>query len=177
MERQDVATPVREALARAQRSAVHLEMRDSYMLDDPEFIAWQHGKRLDRDDRASWWHGWHDAVAMATARGVVVRRARIVSEPLHDYVWYEHDLTYGNLAAGEQVRWLPRRQTKDLALPGLDFWVFDDEVVHFHHFTGDGQLAEFGEEIVRDPALVKHCASAFEAVWDRAIPHQEYRPV
>ncbi|MEY9838608.1 DUF6879 family protein [Streptacidiphilus sp. EB103A] len=172
-----MATPVREALARAQRSAVHLEMRDSYMLDDPEFIAWQHGKRLDRKDRASWWHGWHEAVAEAVGRGVVVRRARIVSEPLHDYVWYEHDLTYGNLAAGEQVRWLPRRDTKDLSLPGLDFWVFDDEIVHFHHFTGDGQLAELGEEILTDPALVKHCASAFEAVWERAIPHQEYRPV
>ena len=113
-----MATPVREALARAQRSAVHLEMRDSYMLDDPEFIAWQHGKRLDPEDRDLWWHGWHDAVAEATARGVVVRRARIVSEPLHDYVWYEHDLTYGNLATGEQVRWLPRRDTKDLPCRG-----------------------------------------------------------
>ncbi|WP_416072263.1 hypothetical protein [Streptomyces sp. ME18-1-4] len=30
---------------------MHLELRDSYMLDDPEFIAWQQGKRLDPADR------------------------------------------------------------------------------------------------------------------------------
>ncbi|MFH8387869.1 DUF6879 family protein [Kitasatospora sp. NPDC018058] len=169
-----MATPVRKALARAQRSAVHLEMRDSYMLDDPEFVAFQQGKRLDPADRGSWWHGWHDAVAEAVGRGVVVRRARIVSEPVHDYIRYEHDLTFGNLAAGELVRWLPRRNTKDLCLPGLDFWVFDDQVVHYHHFTGDGQLAEDGEEILQDPGLAKHCATAFEAVWERAVPHDRY---
>ncbi|MFE3114126.1 DUF6879 family protein [Kitasatospora indigofera] len=169
-----MATPVREALARSRRTAVHLEMRDSYMLDDPEFLAFQDGKRLDPDDRGSWWHGWHDAVAEAVGRGVAVRRARIISEPVHDYIRYEHDLTVGNLAAGEQVRWLPRRNTKDLCLPGLDFWVFDNDVVHFHHFTGDGQLAEAGEEILRDAALIKHCAAAFEAVWERAVPHEQY---
>ncbi|MEU9044583.1 MULTISPECIES: DUF6879 family protein [unclassified Kitasatospora] len=169
-----MATPVRKALARAQRSAVHLEMRDHYMLDDPEFIAFQQGKRLDPADRGSWWHGWHDAVAEAVGRGVVVRRARIVSEPVHDYIRYEHDLTFGNLAAGELVRWLPRRHTKDLCLPGLDFWVFDDQVVHYHHFTGQGQLAEDGEEILQDPALAKHCTAAFEAVWERAVPHDRY---
>ncbi|MFF7631631.1 DUF6879 family protein [Kitasatospora sp. NPDC008050] len=169
-----MATPVRRALAAAQRSAVHLEMRDSYMLDDPEFIAWQQGKRLDPEDRDSWWHGWHDAVSEAAERGVVIRRARIVSEPVHAYIHYEYDLTFGNIAAGEQVRWLPRRNTGDLALPGLDFWVFDNQVVHFHHFTGDGQLAEHGEEVLTDSALAKHCASAFEAVWDRAIPHGQY---
>ncbi|WP_329032276.1 hypothetical protein OIE71_04845 [Streptomyces sp. NBC_01725] len=168
--------PAREALARAARSAVHLEQRDSYMLDDPGFIAWQAGARLDPADRASWWGPWHDHVRDATARGVTVRRARIVSEPVSDYVRYEHDLTLGNLAAGEEVRWLPRRRTTDLALPGTDFWVFDDETVLYHHFTGDGQLAEDGREYVTDPGRAKQAAEAFESVWLRAVPHAEYRP-
>ncbi|WP_224279193.1 DUF6879 family protein [Streptomyces sp. LS1784] len=149
-------------------------MRDHHMLDGPEFIAWQYGKRLEPAGRASWRHGWHDAVAAAVGRGVVVRRARIVSEPVHDCIRYEHDLTHGNLAAGEQVRWLSRRNTKDLCLPGLDFWVFDDQVVHYRHFTGDGQLAEMGEEILRDPAPAKHCAQAFELVWECFILHERY---
>ncbi|MEV6394872.1 DUF6879 family protein [Streptomyces sp. NPDC051907] len=169
--------PARNALAQAQRTAVHLEMRDSYMLDDPEFIAWQQGKRLDPDDRVSWWGGWHDVVQEATARGVAVRRARIVSEPVSDYVRYEYDGTFTNIAAGEQVRWLSRRRTTDLALPGTDFWVFDDETVLFHHFTGDGQLAEDGREYVSLPVLAKLCGDAFESVWQRAVPHAEYRPV
>ncbi|MFD3586007.1 DUF6879 family protein [Streptomyces sp. NPDC058683] len=168
--------PARNALANAQRSAVHLELRDGYMLDDPEFIAWQQGKRLDPGNRSAWWGGWHDAVRDAGARGVAVRRVRIVSEPISDYVRYEYDCTFTNIAAGESVRWLPRRKTTDLALPGTDFWVFDDAQALFHHFTGDGQLDEDGREYTDDPARVKLCTDAFEAAWQRAIPHEEYRP-
>lgn len=168
--------PARSALAKAHRSAVHLELRDSYMLDDPEFIAWQQGKRFDPADRSAWWGGWHDSVRDAVARGVAVRRVRIVSEPISDYIRYEYDCTFTNIAAGESVRWLPRRRTTDLALPGTDFWVFDDTQALFHHFTGEGQLAEDGREYTDDAARVKLCADAFEAVWQRAIPHAEYLP-
>lgn len=37
---------------------MHLEMRDSYMCDDPEFIRRQGGHRYDPADRESWWHWW-----------------------------------------------------------------------------------------------------------------------
>ncbi|MEU5368635.1 DUF6879 family protein [Streptomyces sp. NPDC005951] len=175
-ERRDVQPPARDALARAQRSAVHLELRDAYMLDDPRYEAWQQGVRLDRGERSTWWNGWHDAVREAVGRGVAVRRARVVSEPVSDYVRYEYDNTFTNVAAGEAVRWLPRRGATGLALPSTDFWVFDGDQALFHHFTGDGQLDEDGREYTDDPALVKLCADAFEAVWDRAVPHEHYRP-
>lgn len=168
--------PAREALNRAEQCAIHLETRDSYMLDDPGYLAYLDGHRLDLADRASWWNGWHDAVAAAVARGVTVRRARVVSEPLHPYGRYEYDLTPGNLAAGEDVRWLGRRRAADLLLPGADFWVFDHETVLFHHFTGAGRLAEDGREYRTDPSLAKALAGAFEAVWERAVPHAEYDP-
>lgn len=168
--------PARDALARAHTSAVHLEMRDHYALDTPGFIAWQNGERPDAADRNSWWNGWHDHVVAATARGVTVRRARIVSEPVTDYIRWEHDLTFGNVAAGELVRWLPRRQAVGLALPATDFWIFDDETALLHHFGGDGQLDEDGREYTTDRNLVAACSAAFEAVWQRAIPHEEYRP-
>ncbi|MEU3001224.1 MULTISPECIES: DUF6879 family protein [unclassified Streptomyces] len=168
--------PARDALARARRSAVHLELRDAYMLDDPGYIAWQQGVRLDRGERSTWWNGWHDAVREAVGRGVAVRRARVVSEPISDYVRYEYGNTFTNLAAGEAVRWLPRRRATGLALPSTDFWVFDGVQALFHHFTGDGQLDKDGREYTHDPALVKLCADAFEAVWERAVPHERYRP-
>jgi hypothetical protein len=79
-----------------------------------------------------------------------------------------------NLAAGEQVRWLPRRNASDLALPGNDFWLFDGTAVLFNYFSGDGTAA--GTELRDEPAVVKLCAAAFEAVWDRAVPHEDYRP-
>ncbi|RIQ32495.1 hypothetical protein DY240_05640 [Jiangella rhizosphaerae] len=155
---------------------MHLEMRDAYMLDDPEFIAWQRGKRYRPDDRHSWWRPWLDVVRATVDRGVVMRRARIVSEPISDYIRYEYDITFTNIAAGEQVRWLPRRQAKDLLVPGADLWVFDDTTVVFKHFTGDGQVDEPGMERVDDPSLATQCAVVFEAVWERAIPHDEYHP-
>lgn len=42
-----------------------------------------------------------------SGRGVVMRRLRVVSEPVRDYVRYEYDGTFTNVAAGEDVRWLP----------------------------------------------------------------------
>ncbi|MFI7287444.1 DUF6879 family protein [Streptomyces anulatus] len=168
--------PARSGLARTQHSAVHLELRDSYMLDDPAYIAWQQGERLDRAERSAWWGGWHDVVHGAVSRGVTVRRARVISEPISDYVRYEYDSTFANLAAGEEVRWLPRRSATGLTLPSTDFWVFDGQQVLFHHFAGDGQLDEDGREYTVDPTLVKLCAEIFETVWKRATPHENYRP-
>ncbi|MGW0708096.1 DUF6879 family protein [Streptomyces sp. NPDC002643] len=31
--------------------------------------------------------------------------------------------------------------------------------------------------IAGDPRLVKLCADAFEAAWEQATPHEEYKPV
>ncbi|MDT0453647.1 DUF6879 family protein [Streptomyces hesseae] len=168
--------PARESLPQAQRSAIHLEVRDHYHSEDPDFLAWREGRReFTPDNRADWWEGWHDAVHAAVSRGVTVRRARVVSEPLSEYVRWEYAYAVTNVAAGEQVRWLPRRHAKDLAVPAVDFWVFDGELVLLHHFSGDGVLME--REYVTDGALAAWCTEAFEAVWKRATPHEEYKPV
>lgn len=74
--------------------------------------------------------------------------------------------------ADEEVRWLPRRRTAEIALPGNDFWLFDGAVLRVHHFSGDGVVVE--DEITKDPELVKLCSAAFEAVWERAVPHHLY---
>ncbi|MER7672801.1 DUF6879 family protein [Kitasatospora sp. NPDC096128] len=172
-----MTTAVREQLAKAEHSAVHLEMRDSYMLDDPEFVAWQQGKRLDPTDRGSWWRPWLDVVTEATGRGVAMRRLRVVSEPVTDYIRYEYDVTFPNVAAGEEVRWLPRSRTGDLLLPGLDGWVMDGRVVILHHFTGEGQWAEARMEVREDAVLAARYLAAYEEAWERAVPHAEYRPL
>ncbi|GAB1822741.1 DUF6879 family protein [Herbidospora sp. RD11066] len=161
-----------ELLASAKQSALHLEMRDGYMRDDPAFIAWQAGARIDPVD---YWPAWRRILGPAITRGVEVRRLRIVSEPVSDYIRFEYDITEGlNLAAGEQVRWLPRRRASDLAFPGNDFWVFDDTAVQWIHFNGDGVVV--AREVSEDPASVELCVSSFAAAWERATDHAEYRP-
>lgn len=169
---------VREALSAAQRSAMHLEMRDVYAVDSERdaLESWRGGFRHDPADRASWWTSWHDTVRATVDRGVVMRRARIVSEPVTEYIHYEHSGTFMNVAAGELVRWLPRRQATDLLVPPVDLWVVDESTVVFNHFTGDGNWADPSMEVVHDAALGKQVSGAFDAVWQRAIPHEEYQP-
>ncbi|MEU2712491.1 DUF6879 family protein [Streptomyces sp. NPDC007205] len=168
--------PVLEGLAKAQRSAVHLEMRDAYQPGDREFIAWQNGKRLDPTaDRSTWWRPFLDVVIETRARGVVMRRARIVSEPVTDYIKYEYDVTFPNIAAGELVRWLPRRRAADIPLPGTDLWMFDNSSVLFTYFSGNGEVVD--REWHTEPAVVELVSTAFEKVWERATPHDEYKPV
>ncbi|MFF9311915.1 DUF6879 family protein [Streptomyces sp. NPDC004684] len=166
--------PFSELLAGCTRSAVHLEMRDVYAVDNERqrFEAWRQGFRYNTADRASWWRPWLDLIQDTVGRGVVVRRARIVSEPVSEYIRFEHSNTFTNVAAGEQVRWLPRRRASDIPLPGNDFWLFDGQLIRWNHFTGDGASA--GPEISEDPAAAKLCAAAFEEVWARAVPHDQY---
>jgi hypothetical protein len=169
---QMVTNPV-DLLRMAQRSALHLEMRDGYMLDDPALHDWQKGVRHDPEDRASWWRPWLDVVTEAVSRGVEIRRARVVSEPVSEYIRYEYDVTFPNVAAGEQVRWLPRRQSSNIALPGNDFWLIDGRLVVWGHFAGNGDWLE--NEATEDPEAIDLCSSAFEAVWARATPHEQYQ--
>lgn len=165
-----------ELLNGAQHSAVHLEMRDTYGVGDEadDFEHWQRTGDRDVDPGSEYWAPWVDVIARARARGVTVRRARVVSEPVTEYIRYEHAGTPVNVHAGEQVRWLPRRRASDLMLPGNDLWIFDGQTLLFNHFTGTGNWAEPGLELRTEPDVVKQCAAAFEAVWDRATPHDQY---
>ena len=167
--------PFAELLAGCTRTAVHLEMRDVYGVEneDAEFDAWRSGFRVDPADRASWWNDFHTTVEAATSRGVVVRRVRVISEPPSDYIRFEHASTFQNLEAGEDVRWLPRSGASDLLLPGNDFWLFDDALLRFGLFSGDGRFV--GHTLTDDQQIVRQCGAAFAAVWERATPHAAYQ--
>ncbi|MET9400192.1 DUF6879 family protein [Kitasatospora sp. NPDC002965] len=172
-----MTSPTREGLAKATRTAVHLEMRDAYGASDPEFQRWRQGHRYTPEDRPEWFRTWGAAVQEAVSRGVAVQRLRIVSEPVTDYVKYEHHVTYLNVAVGEQVRWLRRARIRATALPANDFWLFDGAQAVVNHFTGDGEIRR--REVVgeaEEPELVRFFASAFRSLWDLATPHQEYEP-
>jgi hypothetical protein len=58
-----------------------------------------------------------------------VRRARIVSEPLSDYQRWSYSIAYPMVEAGEDIRWVPRRLVSSVALPGNDYYLFDDQLV------------------------------------------------
>ncbi|MFE7382573.1 DUF6879 family protein [Streptomyces zhihengii] len=167
-------TDFSDLIRSARESAVHLETRDVYSMENEAegLAAWREGHRLNPDDRESWWRPWLDLVQEVTAKGVAVQRARVVSEPVSEYTAFEHSGTFTNIAAGEQVRWLPRRHASGLLLPGNDFWLFDGRLVQFNVFDGNGRWVHTDQ--TEDPAVASQCARAFEAVWERAIPHEKY---
>ena len=162
--------PFSELIAATRRSAAHLETRDGYTPDDPAFAGWRAGKPAAAPAGAA----WYDLVREHTARGVEFRRARIVSEPLADYIRFEYESSAFNVAAGELVRWLPRHTAPGLLVPLADFWLFDDRLVRFGFFAGDGTFLR--HDLCEDREVVRSCAEAFEQVWRRAVPHDQYWP-
>lgn len=156
----------------AEHAAWHLEMRDSYAVEEEaaDIRAWYAGTwTLEADARSKAW--WLDLMRRTRARGVDLRRARIVSQDPTDYIRFEHFGTPNNIEAGEQVRWLWRTAASTMALPGNDFWVFDGRVVVFNHFTGDGGWQ--GNSSYEDETAL-FCAVAFEQVWRVATAHKDF---
>jgi hypothetical protein len=163
-----------ELLTACKQSASHLEMRDWYTADDEKarFERFVATRRRDLAAEAAERREWMDLMRKITSAGVQVRRVRIVSEPVSDYIRWEWLGAGPTIESGEELRWLPRRLASGLALPGNDFWLFDQRTAMFNHFSGDGR--PLGQEITGDPATVELCRTAFEAVWKLAIPHHEY---
>ncbi|MFF4409087.1 DUF6879 family protein [Streptomyces sp. NPDC001262] len=163
-----------ELLDATHTSALHLEMRDFYGVqgEAADFAVWKESGTFDADPESEYWQPWSVLVRDAVARGVDMRRVRIFSDPPSDYIRFEHATTVVNVAAGEQVRWLPRREASGLRLPGNDFWLFDDRLVQFNVFAGDGRWVH--TDFSEDPTVIELCASAFESVWTRGKDHADF---
>ena len=154
------------------REALHLEMRDSYGTEAevPRLARWAAGE----PDDLGWLKPWCTLVSDATAAGKAFRRLRIVSEPLSDYQRWAYSLTAVMADAGEDIRWVPRARASELMFPGNDFWLFDDELLVFLVFAGNGLVVD--RPAVTDRGIIARCRASFEAAWALAVPHPEYAP-
>ncbi|NKY84641.1 DUF6879 family protein [Nocardia veterana] len=150
----------------------HLETRDAYgtAVELPHLAKWAAGE----PDDLEWLHGWCTALREHAAAGRRVRRARIVSEPLSEYQRWAHSIAAPMVEAGEDIRWTPRRLVSSIGIPGNDFYLFDDRLVVFLHYAGDGLAT--AKTMSSDLHVIALCRNAFEAVWELSTPHREYRP-
>jgi hypothetical protein len=114
-----------ELIEATQTSAIRIEMRDTYDETEQGYAEWQETGDISVGANASGWIDHFAIVRAAAARGVTMRRVRVISEPASPYMRWEHASTQLNIEAGEDIRWLPRTQAADLLLPGADCWVFD----------------------------------------------------
>jgi hypothetical protein len=155
------------------RSFVHLETRDAYgtEVELPHLATWRRG---ESDDYA-WLGWWLEMLRGHRAAGRTCRRARIVSEPLSDYQRWTLSHAGMFIQAGEDISYCPRPRLATTTLPGSgDFYVFDDELVLFLHYAGNGTNASF--EVTDDAQTARTCQQAFNNVWDLATPFRDYRP-
>ncbi|MFF4991391.1 DUF6879 family protein [Streptosporangium saharense] len=161
-----------ELLGAAKREAVKFELRDAYMTSDPTYLGWLAGEPVEKVSAG--YGDWTDLVRATVARGVRVRRVRVVSEPVSEYMRFEHAVTPAvNLSGGEEIRWLTRQGARDLLIPAVDVWVVDGETALFLYFSGDGELVS--SEVVTDQAIIVPIVQAFSAAWDLAVPHEEFK--
>ena len=154
-------------------SFVHLETRDAYgtEIELPHLAKWRRG---EPDDHA-WLAGWLEMLRGHRAAGRTCRRARIVSEPLSEYQRWVNSFVGLFVEAGEDIRYVARPRLTDVLLPGSgDFYVFDDRLVLFLHYAGNGLNTAF--EVTDDPDTVRTCRDAFENVWRLTTPSRDDRP-
>src|SRR2546421_12331817 len=86
-----VTAELRDSLiAKFSREALHLEMRDLYAAaDHGRFQTWLAGEPLDPAAEEEWWRPWRDMMRGHRAAGRTLRRLRVVSEPVTDYIRFE----------------------------------------------------------------------------------------
>jgi hypothetical protein len=152
--------------------SIHLETRDAYgtEVELPHMASWAAGE----PDDLAWLTDWCHTLRSHGRAGRSVRRARVVSEPLSDYQHWSRSVARPMVDAGEDIRWVPRRLVSSVAFPGNDFYLFDDRLVVFLHYSGNGLATD--RVISTDPHDLRLCRSAFEAAWKHAIRHDDYQP-
>ncbi|MFI0482744.1 DUF6879 family protein [Actinomadura sp. 9N215] len=157
-------------LFRSSSRAFHLELRDTYGVDEENgpFLAWLNGE----PDDYRWRRSWLTHVREVTSAGVSVQRLRVVTEPHTDYVRWEIAMDPANVEAGEDVRYLPRHLSNGIMFPDEDCWLFDDEKLVLSLFQPDGRSGGFA--LADDPGLLNEYRRARDTGWSRAIPSADY---
>ena len=159
-----------------ERTAWKLEVRDRYNVPEEtgtirRFLDSGDLGRAEDHARTS---PWHRNVTVTTGQGKAWQRVRVVSEPLSDYISWEHAVTRFNVEAGEDIRWLPRHHPAVGQLPELDFWLFDETWACLLHFDTDDVPREL--ERIDDPDEIARYLQWCDIAWKHAIPHREFTP-
>lgn len=165
-----ISVKQRTELLAGVRETLKLEQRDFYVADADDLALYLAG---DLDAVASSYQVWADSVAEMEHAGEHLRRVRVISEPLSDYQRMAVQFSGAAVDAGEDLRWLPRRLTSVLPLPGNDFFVLDGRTALFNVMDGNGDRAEI--QLYTEPEVVGLCLDAFKAAWSLAVPHREYK--
>ncbi|GLZ34228.1 hypothetical protein Lesp02_64150 [Lentzea sp. NBRC 105346] len=153
------------------RSAFRLETRQIYNMPNEQenFNKFLRGEPYDDMKYST---DWRNLVSANIAAGKTMQRAKLVRRPYTDYTrWL---LTIGvprNTKAGEDYR-IVDITDRELDLPDLDFWLFDESTVLLLHFNDDNTLRD-REVLENPPDLAKYLAWRDYAL-EHSVPFSEY---
>ncbi|WP_433727721.1 DUF6879 family protein [Nocardia sp. CA-129566] len=150
------------------QEAFHLEVRDDYAVP---MESGPFRRFLDNEpDDYAWFHDWDVEAREITGRGVVLSRVRVVTVPHTDYQRWGMVVAAHNVAAGEDIRYLPRHLAG--AVPPDDWWLFDGELVAYNLVDDDGKAV--GMALTSDPHIAAYCRDVKSRLWDLATPYADY---
>ncbi|MEU6936319.1 MULTISPECIES: DUF6879 family protein [Streptomyces] len=145
-------------------TAFRLETRRVYASDrnSPKWARWKSGADIATEPD----NAWRENVRAQTVEGKRFERVRLVDQPLTEGQQFLLDSGRSNVAAGEDIRNLPRTQADRLGLPDHDFWLFDSRLVARFVFGEDDTT--LGVVLSEDPAEVALACQARDAAWHHA---------
>lgn len=151
------------------QSAFRLETLPTYTIsrDQPSYEKFLAGEPKPDDYNAT----WEASVRQHVAAGKTMQRAKVVWRPFTDYTRYLFAWAVpGNVAAGEDYRILDLTD-RELDLPRLDFWLFDDAAVLLLHYNPDGTLRD---RELADPSELDQYRRWRDLALAEAVPFGEY---
>lgn len=151
------------------RSSWRWECQGEYQVDAAKLDQWRRGEPFQETEAGLEWHAF---IRGLRDRGIPFERVRMLTEPLTEYLRWMLGVTYRNIAAGEDIRWLAEHQARELRMPRYDFYLIDDERVAIMRFDRDKALT--GVEVIDDLDVVARHRAYRDAVWPLAVRHDDY---
>jgi hypothetical protein len=151
-----------------EQTAFRLETRDTYnetYTPEPlrRFLA---GEPVD----FAYMTPWVDVVRTNASTGRLMSRVRVVSQPLTGYAKYSiHVAANSNIPAGEDIRYLDRGKADQLALPNLDYWLFDNRYVVVLGYDNTTGRSLDERELIDDPVFITQCERWRDRAWHHAV--------
>lgn len=155
----------------AAHTAYRLEVRTAYGVpeEDEAYRRFLADEELKVEE---WLSPWLDLMREQTGQGKRVERVRVIDAPPTSYLRFEIAVGPYNREAGEDIRYLSRRDADRLGLPTWDYWLFDSRLVARLEF---GEQDRFlGVRLDDDPAEVVRHTAARDAAWHYALPYDRY---
>lgn len=117
---------------------------------------------------------WTGDVSRWASQGKRMSRVRVVTEPLTDDARFSLHVARINVAAGDEIRYLPRQRAQELelGLPDEDYWIFDATKAAIIHFDDDDPPV--GHELIEDLAEIVQRLYWFDAAWHHSVSREEF---